>query len=251
MHYIFIIPRTLWKVFFGLNFVVGLIVLYPFFYILLSNKNWYPLAFKLKRFWAKWITFLPGIFYSIDWQIPKADLPKSCVYCANHVSYLDIIMSYIVVPNYFIFMAKQEVEKAPLFRIFFKDMNILVDRKSKISSHRAFIRAGEELKKGNSVFLFPEGGIMSNTGQLKNFKNGVFKLAIEHQVPVVAITYLNNWRILQTGGFLKVFGNPGIARVVVHPPISTVGMTENDLVSLRTNVHDLMEKDLEKYYSKN
>ncbi len=246
MSYLLIIPRTIWKIFFLLNFGIGLLLLYPFFLILLSNKKWYPLAFKLMRFWAKWITLIPGIIASIDWEIPKEKLPQPCVYCANHVSYLDIVMSYIVVPNYFVFMGKEELKKAPLFNIFFKNMNILVDRKSKISAHRAFVRAGNDIKKGHSVFLFPEGGIFSNNGQLKKFKNGAFKLAIEHQVPIVTITYLNNWKIMQNGGFFKVYGNPGISKIIVHQPISTIGMTEENLISLRTKVHNMIQQDLKK-----
>lgn len=248
MNYFKIIPRTIWKVFFMINFAVGMIVLYPFFFILLFHRSTYPIAFKLKRFWAGWIITLPGIFPSVDWKIGKEKLPQPCVYCANHVSYLDIVMSYIVIPNYFVFMGKQELDKIPLFRIFFKNMNILVDRKSRVSSHRAFLRAASDIRKGHSVFLFPEGGIKSNTGKLMNFKNGAFKLAIERQVPIVPITFLNNWKLLQNGGFFKVHGSPGISRVVVHPPISTIGMTEQDLVSLRSKVHDIIKNDLEKYH---
>jgi len=170
-------------------------------------------------------------------------LPQPCVFCANHTSYLDIIVSYIVIPNYFVYMAKQELDKAPLFRIFFKKMNILVDRKSKIGSHKAFVKAGEEIDKGHSVFLFPEGTI-SKDGILKPFKNGPFKLAIEKQIPIVPITFANNWTILQNGGFLKATGCPGVAKVVIHDAIETKGMTEENLVDLRTKVHEKITSSL-------
>ena len=246
MKYILIILRVLWKSLFLLNFALGLIILYPFFYILLSKKKWFPLAFKLKKFWAYWILFVPGIFVKIERRSPADKLPQPALYIANHASYLDIIINYIVVPRYFVAMGKREIEKAPLFRIFFKEMNILVDRKSISDAHKAFMRAGQEIDKGHSVFIFPEGGI-SSSGVLLNCKNGAFKLAIEKQVPIVTITYLNNWKLLQNGGFLKTFGRPGISRVIVHEPISTLGMTENDLVTLRTNVRDILLKDLDNY----
>lgn len=193
---------------------------------------------------------IPGLFIRVKRNIPKNKLPKTAIYCGNHVSYLDIIASYLVVPNYFVFMGKQELDKAPLFRIFFKEMNILVDRSSNIGSHRAFMRAGADIDKGHSVFLFPEGTI-SSFGKLRGFKNGAFKLAIEKQVPIVPITFLNNWKMLQNGGFFKAHGRPGISRVVVHEPILTAGMTEKDLVSLRTKVYDVIQEELEKYSKKN
>lgn len=246
MRYLLIIPRTLWKLFFALNFGIGLIVLYPLFYILLSKRKWFPKAFRLKCFWAKWILLIPGIIVKVKRAIPIDELPEKAVYCANHASYLDIVINYIVVPRYFVSMGKQEIDKAPLFRIFFREMNILVDRKSNTGSHRAFLRAGQELDKGHNMFLFPEGGI-SNSGKLLNFKNGAFRLAIEKQVPIVPITYLNNWKLLQNGGVFKSNGRPGIARVIVHKPVLTIGMTENDLVSLRTQVREIILNDLNQY----
>jgi 1-acyl-sn-glycerol-3-phosphate acyltransferase len=246
MNYLLIIPRAIWKTLFLLNFILGLVVLYPFFYILLSKKEWFPKAFQLKKFWAAWIMTVPGLFLSVKRKGSKKDLPKTCIYCGNHVSYLDIIASYLVIPHYYVFMGKQELDKAPLFRIFFKEMNILVDRQSNIGSHRAFMRASADIDNGHSVFLFPEGTI-SSFGKLRGFKNGAFKLAIEKQVPIVPVTFLNNWKLLQNGGYFKAFGRPGISRVVVHEAIPTVGMTEQDLVSLRTKVYDVMQKELEKY----
>jgi 1-acyl-sn-glycerol-3-phosphate acyltransferase len=243
MNYLLIIPRTLWKLLFLLNFVLGLLILYPVFYLFLSRKRWFPLAFKLKKFWASWILLIPGLFVRIIRKTDTTKLPHPCIYCSNHVSYLDIVVSYILIPNYFVFMGKQELNKAPLFRIFFREMNILVDRSSTMSSHRAFMRAAMEIKHGHSVFLYPEGTISSG-GKLRGFKNGAFKLAIEQQVPIVPITFLNNWKLLQNGGFFKAHGRPGISRIIIHEPISTTGMTEDDLVSLRSKVHAIISGDL-------
>lgn len=246
MKYLLIIPRTLWKLLFLANFVLGLLLLYPIFFILLSKRKWFPKAFQLKRLWAMWILVIPGLFVKVIRASPVSTLPYPAVYCANHASYLDIVVSYLAVPQYFVSMGKQEIDKAPLFRIFFREMNILVDRKSNTGSHRAFVRAGQELEKGHNVFLFPEGGI-SSWGTLLNFKNGAFRLAIEKQVPVIPITYLNNWKHLQTGGFFKSYGRPGICRVIVHEPIATAGMTLDDLVSLRTKVREIIWNDLNNY----
>ena len=249
MKYFLIIPRSLWKFWFLLNFVLGLIVLFPIFYFLLSKKKWFPKAFQLKKFWAKWILYIPGIFVKIKHATPAKSLPFPSVYCANHASYLDIVLNYLVVPHYFVSMGKQELNKAPLFRIFFKEMNILVDRKSNSGSHRAFIRAGQEIDKGHNVFIFPEGAI-SSSAKLLNFKNGAFRLAIDKQIPIVPITYLNNWKILQNGGFFKVSGRPGISRVVVHEPIPTTGLTLDDLVPLRTKVREIILNELNNYNNK-
>jgi len=242
-----VLTGVLWKAYFLLSFIISLILLYPLFYILLLNRKWFPAAFKLKKVWTIWIFPASGIITRVKYKTPKDKLPKTAVYCANHMSYLDIISAYIVIPHYFVSMAKKELGKAPLFNIFFKEMNILVDRKSITAAHRALVKAAEEIDRGNSVFLFPEGGIITNDGKLHNFKNGAFKLAIDKQVPVVPITFLNNWKLFQNGPLLRTQGRPGISRVVVHEPISTVGMTADDLISLRTRVHYIIEQELKKY----
>jgi 1-acyl-sn-glycerol-3-phosphate acyltransferase len=245
LHYLGILPRALWKTFFIVNFAVGLVLLYPFFAILLASRKTYPWAFRLMRFWARWILTVPGIFVKIKREIPAADLPVPCVYVANHSSYLDIVISYIVVPKYMIYMGKMEIQKAPLFRIFFRDMNIYVDRKTKTGSYKAFAQASERLKNGESIFIFPEGTIESK-GQLKPFKNGAFRLAIENQVPVVPVTFQNNWKLLQNGGFFKSHGRPGISRCILHKPVSTKGMKEEDLISLRHQVRETILNALQK-----
>lgn len=243
-HYAGLIPRALWKLFFILNFVVGLILLYPVFAILFVRKKRYDGAFSLMKFWARWVAAVPGVWWKIKREVPAEELPEACIYVANHSSYLDIVLSYVAIPKYFVYMGKAEIEKAPLLRIFFRDMNIYVDRKTRSGSYAAFVAVGEKLRSGQSVFIYPEGTIESK-GQLKNFKNGAFRMAIEHQVPIVPVTFKNNWKLLQNGGFFKSHGRPGLSEITVHRPVPTKGMTEEDLVSLRHTVREIILHELQ------
>lgn len=243
--YLGLVPRVIWKLIFVLNFIAGLVLLYPVFAVLLIRNDRYNAAFRLMKFWARWVAIVPGVFWKVKREIPAEELPDACIYVANHSSYLDIVLSYIAIPKYFVYMGKAEIEKAPLLRLFFRDMNIYVNRKSRSGSYAAFVAAGEKLQKGQSVFIYPEGTIDS-FGQLRNFKNGAFRMAIEHQVPIVPITFKNNWKLLQNGGFLKSHGRPGVSRITVHKPVSTKGMTEEDLVSLRHTVKEIICSELQK-----
>lgn len=241
----------LWKTYFMFHFIFSLLILYPIFFVLLLNKDWFPVAFKLKKIWTLWMAVVVGILPIVKYRIVKSKLPKTAVYCANHMSYLDIILAYIVIPSYFVSMAKKELGQVPLFRIFFKRMNILVDRKSITASRKAFLRASKEIEEGNSVFLFPEGGIITNDGKLHRFKKGAFKLAIDKQVPIVPITFLNNWKLFQNGVLLRTQARPGFSKVIVHKPICTKGMTSEDIDSLKARVYDIIFQDLTKYKEDN
>ena len=239
------IPRALWKLWFVLNFLVTLLLLYPVFFVLLSNQNWFGTAFRLMRVWAKWLCYGAGIVPRVKYEIDVTKIPSPCIFVSNHSSYLDIVLSYVTIPQYFVFVGKQELDKAPLFRIFFRRMNILVNRKSNVDSHRAYVESGRRLDLGQSVFIFPEATISSN-GTLIPFKNGAFKLAIDKQVPIVPIVYFDNWKHLQNGGFFKSNGSPGTVRALMLNAVETKGMTNADLIPLREKLKSIIQNTLEK-----
>jgi 1-acyl-sn-glycerol-3-phosphate acyltransferase len=157
------------------------------------------------------------------------------------------MLIYILIPVYFHTMGKAELLKVPLFKKFFEKMNIPVNRKSVLDSHRAFMRAGSDIDKGISIALFPEGTIHHQGPVVGRFKNGPFKLAIEKQIPIVPITFLNNWKLFPDSTKPRM-GRPGIARIIMHDPIETKGMTEADLEMLKQRVHDVISEPLRKRY---
>lgn len=234
---------AIWKCWFFLVFASIMLLLYPFLLSFLSKRSRYKYAFACQHIMSRWIAWLCGLFVKRVYHISRDQLPQPCVIVANHSSYLDIVFSYLILKKYFVFMAKLELNKAPLFNIFFKDMQIAVDRKSRMDAHRAFLRAQEEIDAGHSVFIFPEGTI-SSSGVLKSFKNGAFKLAIDMQVPILPITFVGNWKLLQNGGFFKSFGRPGVSKAIIHKPILTKGMNDENIVPLREAIYKLFEETL-------
>lgn len=246
MNFFILLLRKTWRIVFFLNGVITFIPLFPFFYFLISNEKWFPRVFRLKQFWARLLIYPVGIRHRIL-RCPALDSRQAYVICPNHTSFLDIILTYIVIPNYFHFMGKAELRKVPLFNIFFNKMNILVDRGSIIGSHRAFLRASRDLDKNISIAIFPEATIPESAPRLGRVKNGAFKLAIEKQVPIIPVVYLDNWRLLPDGERRKTGGTPGISRVVIHDPIETRGMTENDLNTLKKQYLEILESTLNSY----
>ncbi len=244
MKYIRLLPALLWRVLFFTNLVLTLFIFYPFFYIFLSNKNWFKYAFRLKKIWAHFITFDVGVFYKIN-RSGKVNPEQTYVYCPNHTSYLDIMMSYIAIPQYFSFVGKAALEKIPLFGIFFKrKMDISIKRESLKASFSAIETAGSYLDQGISISIFPEGTISGRAPHLLNFKNGPFKLAISRQVPIVPIVFHNNYKILpHEKDYFR--SGPGIARVSILDPIPTTGMNENDDIErLKTLVREAIDNAL-------
>lgn len=250
MEIIRLIFTPIWKTWFFLVFAITFLILYPFFYIAIKTGQ-LEFAFKLKRVWSRCIAYGSGIFPVVIYKTQSKIMPRPCIFVGNHTSYLDIVLSTFYIDHLALYMAKAELLKAPLFKIFFQGMDIPVNRKSRIDAHRALVRASEEIDKSHSLVIYPEGTIPSDN-KLKPFKNGAFKLAIDKQVPIVPVVNVNNWELLQNGGFFKSNGRPGIAKIVVLESIETKGMTDENLVDLREKVHKLINDTLHQYYgSKN
>lgn len=236
----------IWKTWFFLVFAISFLILYPFFYITIKMQK-LNTTFVIKRIWSRCIAYGSGVIPILIYKSKTKKMPQPCVFVGNHTSYLDIVLSTLYIDHLAIYMAKAELIKAPLFKIFFQGMDIPVNRKSRIDSHKAFINAGNEIDKGRSLVIYPEGTISEN-GKLKPFKNGPFKLAIDKQVPIVPVVNLNNWFLLQNGGYFKSNGRPGLAKTMIFDPIETKGMTDANADELRDKVFNLINDTLHNYY---
>lgn len=240
--WLFLLPRWAYKLWFALVFFISLTLLYLPFRFLLRKESSYPQAFRLMRVWGwflGWVLLVP-LRVRREGVLP----PPPYVACINHSSYLDIIHTYNVLPDYFLFMGKYELLRWPLFNIFFKGMNIAVNRGNRTEAVRALAKAALAIERGVSVSIFPEGTIPHTAPRMKPFKDGAFKLAIDRQVPIVPITFLNNWRLFGDPEDPLSRARPGIARAIVHPPIPTTGLTAADLDNLRRRVFDTIEGPL-------
>jgi 1-acyl-sn-glycerol-3-phosphate acyltransferase len=246
MHLLRILLQKTWRFLFFVNGVITFFVFFPFFYIFLSREKWFEYVFRLKKMWGWCLIYFVGIRHRI---IRQADFDprRTYVICGNHASYLDIILMYLVVPGYFHFMGKAELQRVPFFNRFFKRMNILVDRGSIISSHRAFLRAGSDIDKGISIAIFPEATIPESAPRLGRFKNGAFRLAIEKQTPILPVVFLDNWKILPDNKMKKLGGRPGLSRIMILDPVETAGMKDSDLPELRQRVFTKIDTALKEY----
>ncbi len=180
------------------------------------------------------------------WRLKSQPLPKGPILIvANHTSYFDIFLMYSMMPHHrFLFMGKSEILSYPLLKTFFKYLNIPVFRNNKIKSAKSFIQAKRAIEEGWSIVLFPEGGIPDNVKpKMIPFKDGAFKLAKSAKIPIVAVTFLDNYHIFSEPTQFD-YAHPGISRVEIHPLVS-VEMCDNSTEKELSNyVFELIEKPL-------
>jgi len=204
----------------------------------------YPLLNRLRKICAAFSSTTTGIFYKIQYEQP-IDWSRTYIVCPNHISNLDIMSVSKALKNTFCFMGKHELLDNPLLGIFFRSIDIPVNRESKMSSYKAFKQTGERLAQGTSVVIFPEGTISKDyPPQLQEFKNGPFRLAIELKIPILPVTSLDTWKVMWDSG--SVYGSrPGICHIFVHKPIETAHMTVEDADLLKDEVYKVIKQKLD------
>lgn len=93
---------------------------------------------------------------------------------------------------------------------------IPVERGGKRDAAQAsVVAAGEVLKKGVNILVYPEG-TRSRDGRLQPFKKGPFYLAMETQAPVVPIAISGTEKMMRKGSAAIL---PGMARIQFLPVI--------------------------------
>jgi len=213
----------LWRIWFYVVMGVPIIIMFPILLILTSREQWYPQFFAIARFWAKIVLFGSG-FIPIVKKEEEIVSKNSYMFVANHTSMADIMLMLYCVKNPFVFVGKKELTKIPVFGFFFKRTCIVVDRNSQKSRKEVFDQAQARLINGTSVCIFPEGGVPDDESiQLDEFKDGAFRLAIDHQIPVLPLTFLDNKKRFSYTFFS---GSPGKMRVFIHKEIPTKGLTQ-------------------------
>lgn len=215
---------VLYRIWFYILVALPIIILFPILLISILKESWYPFFFKIARIWARFILIGMGFRIKIiQEQVPEVS--KSYMFIANHTSMADIMLMLVAVKNPFVFVGKKELAKIPLFGFFYKRTSILVDRNNPKSRQAVFLRAQRRLKQGMSICIFPEGGVPDESIVLDDFKDGAFRMAINHNIPIVPLTFPDNKKRFSYTFFS---GGPGLMRAKIHEFISTESLTTKD-----------------------
>lgn len=241
MEFIKIILRSIWRIWF---YVVGgsiIIVLLPVLLILTSHEKFYPIFYKLARWWAKVIILLMGFRVKVEGD-QKYKKGKSYMFSANHTSMIDAFLMLAVVKNPIVFVGKQELVNLPIFGFFYKRTCILVDRTNPESRKNVYESAQRKLNRGYSVCIFPEGLVPSDESiVLSDFRNGVFSLSIEHQIPIVPMIFYD---CKKRFSYTINSGSPGVLRVKILDVIETQNLMLNDKDLIKDKMYNIMYQEL-------
>ncbi|TXT06060.1 hypothetical protein VHUM_03533 [Vanrija humicola] len=159
-------------------------------------------------------------------------------------SMLDILYLGRIFPKRTSIMAKKELKMTPILGQYMTLSGaVFIDRKNRKNAVHTVEEAGAAMKKNDvSIWIFPEGTrSLHPEPTLLPFKKGAFHLAVQAQIPIVPVVCENYHRLFDSktrldGGRLKI--------KTVLPPISTKGLTADDVHALAESTQKLMLETL-------
>ena len=171
----------------------------------------------------------------------QLDPGRHYVYISNHLSYIDIPVLFAHLPVEFRILAKASLFPIPFLGWHLRRTGHLpIGRRNVVQDARRLRQAVQYIREGRSIVVFPEGG-RSVSGEIEEFKVGIFLAAIKAGAPIVPVTIKGSRRVLPPHSWHI---RPGDVQVILDAPISTTGMTRKDLESLVRQVRGHLEANL-------
>ena len=191
---------------------------------------------RIAHLWARLILNTVGIRVHVE-GLSNLHPSQPAIYAANHLSAIDIPVLYGSLPGQFRIMAKRGLFRYPFLGWYLRRSGqIPIVTGDAHASLRSLNRAGDALRTGMPLVVFPEGG-RSETGELREFMGGAFYVAIRAQAPVVPMAIVGTYELLPMNSFHMI---PGDVSLVIGEPIATKGLRPRDMEKLAAQVRQVI-----------
>jgi 1-acyl-sn-glycerol-3-phosphate acyltransferase len=217
-----------------LHFIYSWLLLVPFA-LTVWTLAVLPISLKTRRrvgrFFARGLCRALGISLFLEGSLPSS--LGSFIVAANHASFIDGLVLYVMVPEPLVFVSSVEIERQPfLGRIANGYGCLFVERGRAERSAASVEKLVGAVNEGKRLAIFPEGSISRGSG-VRVFHLGAFETATSANCPVVPIGIRGTRGILRSGSYRP---NPGTVRVVIGSPIAPAGIDFSARVALRDEV---------------
>jgi 1-acyl-sn-glycerol-3-phosphate acyltransferase len=208
--------------------VMGSISLLASFFDKTGNKQ-----MATARLWAKMLCNLAGVRLRIV-GVEHIDPEANYIIAANHLSYMDTPVVLGHLPVNFRFMAKAGLFKIPFLGTHLASAGHLpVVNDNPRDGIKALNEAAKLIAARRiSVLIFPEGG-RAATGEMKEFRDGAFFLAIKSGAAVLPVALIGTYEMLPFGSGVM---RPGPVTMRIGQPIETAGRHIKERTALSEQV---------------
>ncbi|MGN0401273.1 MAG: lysophospholipid acyltransferase family protein [Acetatifactor sp.] len=120
------------------------------------------------------------------------------LYVGNHRSFFDIVLSLSLFPGITGYVAKKEMNKAPILRLWMRFIHCqFLDRDNIKEGMKTIMACIAQVKAGYSLCIFPEGTRNKVNDTFLPFHEGSFKIAEKGGVPIIPLTIVNSAAVFE------------------------------------------------------
>jgi len=238
--------HLLYFVYAGLLFIATMVAVFPLaiiasFFGRIRGGN---AIYRICMAWGDVWYFLIGIRHRNVFESPL-EKDKQYIFVANHISYLDAPLIVKSLRRPIRALGKFEMSKVPVFGFIYRKAVVMVDRRDAERRARSVRILKSVLRRGISIFIFPEGTFNETKKPLKSFFDGAFRIAIETQTPIRPLLFLDGYTRMNHATIFSL--NPGKSRTIFLDTIEVNGYNMTDVEKLKQQVYELMERKLIEY----
>lgn len=235
---------TVWSLF---TFTFFMLLAVPVFTFspLLFGKHSLKITLSYYKFWLKYWGLLTATDYKVQGR-EKLDIDQQYMFVVNHTSTADAFAINVAIQHLFTFLAKIEISRFPIMGYLIKQGGaVFVDRENQESRLKSMDEMRQNVQKGISVLVFPEGTRnVKKDRPVQDFYSGAFQIAIELQLPVAPMIIIGAENFF-TDENLPV--HPTTIRCIFADPISTKGLSLEELPKIKAQTHHIMTELLYKH----
>ncbi|MDQ1238126.1 MAG: 1-acyl-sn-glycerol-3-phosphate acyltransferase [Thermodesulfobacteriota bacterium] len=224
--------------------VVAIVLAPPMLLITLVSPSWRVGQF-FGYVWSWSVAAAMGITASLS-GAENVKIGDSYIVTPNHQSYIDVLALELVLPVKVLWVIKKELARIPFFGwALSRSGAICINRSNSEEAVKSLREGSSKLVDGWSLLIYPEG-TRSPTTSLQPFKKGPFMLAVQTGISILPVTINGAYRIWPK---YSIAFRPGHMTVTIGKPISTEGLSEEDVLELIDKTRRAILDHLDEDYS--
>jgi len=221
---------------------IGLIVV--FISYLINNEN---ILYKAGKIAVRVGFNLLNIKIEVD-GIEKVSGLKNSIILSNHVSNLDPVALFLIIPFNVKFLAKKELFRIPILSAAMRKGGFIpVDRSNREKAIKSLELAEEKLRQGAVFIIFPEG-TRSAFGNLQAFKKGPFILAVNSKSAIIPIYIEGSYELMPKGQW---YIKSGKIKIKIYDKIETENYAAEEAEVLQMRIYNFYKTIQEAKYARN
>jgi len=197
-----------------------------------------------QRWFFRNILRLAGVGFEVKYS-PGFDRESTSFFVCNHVNLFDAFVIYSAIPQFVRGLELESHFKIPAYGWMMKRFgNVPVPQESSASAYKTMMKMTKKsLDSGVSLIVFAEGS-RTRTGRVGEFKDGVFRMAIQFGYPIAPMSIVGSYEFNRKGDWMIY---PSKITVYMHDTIETKGLTKDDIESLSKRVHEIVSAPVDEH----